>query len=284
MTTGTPEKEQTALHDYKDPVRQLLTYGACLMGQDFRNWPDYLQLGLNENHVQELIAMVTDQALHLSSSESTEVWAPVHAWRALGQLKAEEAITPLISIFWMADDAEDDWVTEEMPLIMGMIGPEAISRLTQYMKDRHNGIYARSIAASSLHRIAEMHPEKKEVCIRKLTEQLADHCEDDAELNGYIIDALIRLKALESIRIIEKAFEKNCVDDSIVGDFEDIEIAFGLKEKRTKKREPYFVFDKEKYNPGRASEPAGRSASKKTGRNEPCPCGSGKKYKKCCLI
>jgi len=22
----------------------------------------------------------------------------------------------------------------------------------------------------------------------------------------------------------------------------------------------------------------------KTGRNEPCPCGSGKKYKKCCLL
>ncbi|HXF54652.1 MAG TPA: SEC-C metal-binding domain-containing protein [Hyphomicrobiaceae bacterium] len=24
-------------------------------------------------------------------------------------------------------------------------------------------------------------------------------------------------------------------------------------------------------------------AHKKVGRNEPCPCGSGKKYKKCCL-
>jgi uncharacterized protein len=24
------------------------------------------------------------------------------------------------------------------------------------------------------------------------------------------------------------------------------------------------------------------SPSKKVGRNEPCPCGSGKKYKKCC--
>ena len=24
------------------------------------------------------------------------------------------------------------------------------------------------------------------------------------------------------------------------------------------------------------------SAEKKVGRNEPCPCGSGKKYKKCC--
>jgi SWIM/SEC-C metal-binding protein len=25
-----------------------------------------------------------------------------------------------------------------------------------------------------------------------------------------------------------------------------------------------------------------RRVEKKTGRNEPCPCGSGKKYKKCC--
>ena len=25
-------------------------------------------------------------------------------------------------------------------------------------------------------------------------------------------------------------------------------------------------------------------AAPKTGRNDPCPCGSGKKYKKCCLI
>jgi len=24
-------------------------------------------------------------------------------------------------------------------------------------------------------------------------------------------------------------------------------------------------------------------AEKKPGRNDPCPCGSGKKYKKCCL-
>ena len=28
---------------------------------------------------------------------------------------------------------------------------------------------------------------------------------------------------------------------------------------------------------------AGALQSGKTGRNEPCPCGSGKKYKKCCL-
>jgi preprotein translocase subunit SecA len=26
-----------------------------------------------------------------------------------------------------------------------------------------------------------------------------------------------------------------------------------------------------------------RRASPKIGRNDPCPCGSGKKYKKCCM-
>jgi len=32
----------------------------------------------------------------------------------------------------------------------------------------------------------------------------------------------------------------------------------------------------------RALNPPQLLTSKKIGRNEPCPCGSGKKYKKCC--
>jgi len=33
---------------------------------------------------------------------------------------------------------------------------------------------------------------------------------------------------------------------------------------------------------GGASRPATAGKDKKVGRNDPCPCGSGKKYKKCC--
>jgi preprotein translocase subunit SecA len=35
---------------------------------------------------------------------------------------------------------------------------------------------------------------------------------------------------------------------------------------------------KEQPEPAKSPEPS----AKKVGRNEPCPCGSGKKYKKCC--
>lgn len=40
-------------------------------------------------------------------------------------------------------------------------------------------------------------------------------------------------------------------------------------------------FDRIPLIPGKPSEPVVRSAPK-VGRNDPCPCGSGKKYKKCC--
>ena len=40
--------------------------------------------------------------------------------------------------------------------------------------------------------------------------------------------------------------------------------------------------ERRKYHEGTAAEPEARRTASKIGRNDPCPCGSGKKYKKCC--
>ena len=37
-------------------------------------------------------------------------------------------------------------------------------------------------------------------------------------------------------------------------------------------------------SPEAAAPPAPIQSEPKVGRNDPCPCGSGKKYKKCCLL
>jgi uncharacterized protein len=42
----------------------------------------------------------------------------------------------------------------------------------------------------------------------------------------------------------------------------------------------YFRAHRQGGTSGRTSEP--RRSIPKVGRNDPCPCGSGKKYKKCC--
>src|SRR5438093_123369 len=79
---------RTMSNDYKDPVARLLTLGDA---RPVKTWPNYLELGLSREHVPELIRMATDDELNWADSESLEVWAPIHAWRALGQLRAEEA-------------------------------------------------------------------------------------------------------------------------------------------------------------------------------------------------
>ena len=77
---------------YSPAVSRLLRYGECKLGQ----WPDYLKREITREDIPELIRMATDMELNLAASDSLEVWAPVHAWRALGQLKAEEAVEPLL--------------------------------------------------------------------------------------------------------------------------------------------------------------------------------------------
>ena len=92
--------------------------------------------------------MATDDELNWADSDSLEVWVSVHAWRALGQLKAEEAIEPLImNLFRMGDS---DWVGEELPKVYGMIGPKAIPPLAKYLADDSHDVFPRNYAAHSL--------------------------------------------------------------------------------------------------------------------------------------
>lgn len=138
--------------DYPAPVNHLLTYGdAC----NFRDWPDYLQLGLAPEHVPDLIRMATDEDLLWADSDSPEVWAPIHAWRILGQLRVEAAIEPLLTLF----DARDaqDWILEEMPEVYGLIGPAAVPALTAYLADTSHLLFSRIAASGCLQHIGAQH-------------------------------------------------------------------------------------------------------------------------------
>ena len=54
-------------------------------------WPNYLKLGFTQHHINDLIIMALDDKLHYGDPDSLEIWAPIHAWRTLGQLKAISA-------------------------------------------------------------------------------------------------------------------------------------------------------------------------------------------------
>jgi hypothetical protein len=81
--------------EYAEAVSRLLTVGDC---RGMRRWPDYLALGIGPEHVPDLVRMIQDDELSQADPQSLEVWAPVHAWRTLGQLRAETAIEPLMGL------------------------------------------------------------------------------------------------------------------------------------------------------------------------------------------
>jgi preprotein translocase subunit SecA len=57
---------------------------------------------------------------------------------------------------------------------------------------------------------------------------------------------------------------------------EDVERMEEEQQKQARKKMVFNLVDED----AASAEPA--KAKKMAGRNEPCPCGSGKKYKKCC--
>lgn len=225
------------IYDYEPPVSALLTLG------DPRRQVhevDYRNLGLTKEDVSELIRMLQDEDLHWADSDSAEVWAPLHAWRALGALQAEAAVEPLVAILHRVDDDDDEWIIEEMPEVFAQIGTAAIPPLALFLANHDRGLWARVTAGSSLAKIGQAHPEARLTCIAALTDTLKEFNTQDETLNGFIISDLVDLQAVEAASLIEQAFQADKVDISIQGDWEDTQIALGLLDERVTPR-PHYV-------------------------------------------
>jgi hypothetical protein len=223
---------------YPSPVSELLTFGDC---RELRGWPDYPALvDLGPEHVLELIRMATDEDLNWAGPESLKVWAPVHAWRALGQLGADAAIEPLLELFQEVEEG-NDWASDELPQVYGMIGRVAIPALERYLSDASRGLWARVTAAHSLERIAAGDPSARIKCVAVLSRQLEKFSQSDPILNGFLISYLINLGAVGIAPLMERAFAADSVDLSIVGDWEDVQVELGLKTSRKTPRPYYFA-------------------------------------------
>jgi len=233
---------------YTEPVSKLLKLGRPA-GE---NWLDYSTLDITRKHVPELIRLVQDHDLRFmeppvdlpDDTDMPEWYGQIHAWRALSQLKAEESIPAILGILYQIDEQDDDWIGEDADEVFALIGPVAIHPLAEYLADDTNGIYARVAAAESLRSIGATYPETRGECAAAIASALENYEENDEGLNGFLIYDLVRMKAVEHIDLIEKAFTSDSVDEFIMGDFEDVQIELGLLEARTKPRPRMSTLDR----------------------------------------
>jgi hypothetical protein len=236
-----PSRALQMATSYPAPVDQLLSLGRPATWRE--GWLDYREMGLSEEHVQSLIELMEDPSLEWDAmaddADETPYWAPVHAWRALGQLRAEAAIEPLLDV--LHRDEDNDWALSEIPEALGMIGPPALrpARDALARAARQPEPWEGGALGTALEKIAQAHPETRDEAVSVLTHQLKAYGAQNPELNAFLVSSLIELRAVEAAPFMEAAFVAGAVDESVSGDWEDVQVDLGLLAKRTTPRPRY---------------------------------------------
>lgn len=228
----------------------------------------------------------------------------IHLLAKIGHYRAQLAISAA-----MMEHHGDtgDWLTEDSPQVLAHMGAGAIRTLLALMNDADAYLFVRDSAARALCTIASEHPEEKPGIIASIKETIRN--DEDLEIVSLLAYAMFQLGDPETYEYLKRLVEANFVDPFFFDqrDLDDV---------RTGRRPPphleswdpmYMFSDDNPYKinwrrmeESRASrektdrrkqpkKPATRRpalpriAGQKIGRNWPCLCGSGRKYKKCCM-
>jgi len=208
---------------------------------------------------------------------------PLHA---LGVLRyMEEAFVPQMARLLPLFEAQDETLAEEVGYLLGAMGEPAFQLLSATLKESSNSTAIRSGAVDALLVVAEATPELEEACLSLFLETLEK--DTDAEVNTFIVCSLMELGAKETYPAIEEAYKQGRVDEDLLPLHEVSEL-FALVSASASDAPKETIRDLFASRQVDSSEEEEREvrtpyvAESKAGRNDPCPCGSGKKYKKCC--
>ena len=283
------------------PYSRLLNLDIEEDDETFERIAEELKAGNANEAAQKLIGLAHDETFYdyyLQYPNGVNFdklerrnYTPSQAIRVLSYMgeAGRAGIEPFLPLL----NSEDDYLREELPLYYGAMGEAALESLIRTLNKPSDEAgetdYLRSGAADCLTEIAEKFPEMREKIVPIIEQTLANE-KNDVELNGFLICNLIDLNAIESYPIIEQAYEDDRVERHIVA-LADVQEHFGMPVTASLLREPSWVSRNDAMPlppddfPGEMeySEPGAQPfvAAEKPGRNDPCHCGSGKKYKKC---
>ncbi|MTJ15350.1 hypothetical protein FJR11_22855 [Anabaena sp. UHCC 0187] len=229
-------------NSYSDTVAQLFNYqeGTGKLSPD--KWPNYDELGITTEHIPELIRLATDEDFYtihhndlLYYESGLLEYAPIHAIRILGKFRVEEAIEPLITLLSKFDkfDFKDEILfilDEELKNVLSLIGLPVIPALSTYIADDSHGQFSRIIAILTIKTIASIYPEYYQYCVTSLCQQLESFRDNDPEFNGHIVWVLSDMNAIDCLPLIERAFQAGCVDEDVIGDYDEVLVKLGLKD------------------------------------------------------
>ncbi|MGG6270518.1 hypothetical protein ACQ4M5_39360 [Leptolyngbya sp. AN10] len=188
--------------------------------------------------------MATDHDLYELDSEAPEGWAPVHAWRALGQLRADAAVNPLLqhAIKYYDHEGWWEWMAMEFPRVFAQIGDAILPTLAAWVSDQTQAEWMRALPIEALERLAKRSRDStgsiRQQCVEILSENLTQFADNDPIVNASLIGTLAKLGVMEAVPLMEQAFAAGSVDEKLFGDWDEIQVILGLKSRAEVPRKP----------------------------------------------
>jgi hypothetical protein len=275
--------------DYSEKFQTLFKFGSDGLMRTKEFTPDYKKFGFNEDDIDDLIKIALDEDLFFSNNnDEALMYAPCHSIMALAQLETIELFDALLARIEFFED--DDYYTNAALRYFEVVGYERFTKLIEFFLNSKNNIYNRMLILEAIEKISKNHKDTHEMVEKTLVTYLQRDDELDDGLNAIAIFHLIDISGDTHIELIREVFSTKPVDVYYDGDLEDVEIRVGLRKHRDTPKPKLFDFadieDEEEFYFNSINNesffPYIRE-EEKIGRNDPCPCGSGKKYKKCCL-
>lgn len=185
-----------------------------------RPWSDYAGLGITAGQIPALLDILDEIDAYVDSTDPLSPdWIPIHAWRALAELDANAAIGPLLALLARIDEEDDEVVQIDLPRVFNKMGEPCVPALIAYLNNKNNFPWARLTAAESLTLLAESHPHLRDQIIASLSAALAGYAEQKKYFNGFLIDFLARLQAVEAVELARQVFQAEMLDEEICGDW-----------------------------------------------------------------
>jgi len=221
--------------------------------------------------------------------------AHIYAIFLLAQFREKRAY-PLVAAFFSAPgdvslEATGDVVTEYLSRILASVCCGDVSLIKQLAENETADEYVRNAALESLVCLVatgQMSREEVLAYYQHLFE--SDLSRQPSHFWNGLVSCCTDLYPEEVYPRIKQAFEEDLIDERFINrDFIDDRLALGRAEVLSRLQDDRYRLIENTikelewwdcFQPPARQQPTVRK--KKVGRNEPCPCGSGKKYKKCC--
>jgi hypothetical protein len=236
----------------------------------------------------------------------------LHAFFLLAELRAEESLPKVLSILAYDDVFLDFWfsdyLAEDMWIYFYKTGFSRINEMKEFLLNPGINPYAKCGIIDAMVQTALHHPEKREEMLEIYTgiiDYYLNLSDEDAknivniDLMNVLVNGALDGKFKSLLPQIKVLYDKEYVDSLFAETYKDVLNYMNeeIDDKR-KVKDTYAIYQNAVKSPEKSlpdspdwddyedvydDTPIQPAVSVKIGRNDPCPCGSGKKYKKCCL-